>query len=258
MMPTLKSEFKKLLTVRSTYLLSLIALLLVGFISFYVIGYKNSPEDHFRNLVIAGSIIQIASIISVFCALAGLLLLAHEYRYNTMVYTLTASSSRSKVLASKIFVIMSYALVLSLVLGLLGLGLIAAGAAASGHNLPHQDINYLTFMAKTIFYCESFALVGLLFAALIRNQVGAIAALFILPNTLEGLLSLLLKQNSVYMPFTALQQVVQVPVAVVGMGREGNPITGQLSPVKGALVFLAYLVAGWIITWYLFLRRDAS
>jgi ABC-type transport system involved in multi-copper enzyme maturation permease subunit len=268
MTPTLRSEFKKLFTVRSTYVLSLIFLLLMGFLAFYVDGFKNvptetlSPLDHAKaSLFVAGTITQIANTISVAGALIALLLLAHEYRYNTIVYTLTASNSRSKVLASKIFAILAYVLVFAAVASIIGLGLVYAGVAASGHSIPHQDINYLTYVAKAVFLSEAYAMAGLLFITLIRNQVGAIAALLIIPNTVEGLLSLLLKQNSVYMPFTALQQVVQPPVVngvIAGHSRVHDSATGYLSAPRGVLVFLAYLAVGWIVAWYLFLRRDAT
>ena len=150
---------------------------------------------------------------------------------------------------------MAYVFVFSLIVTAIALGLMLAGVAAAGHSLPHQDINYVVYLAKSVFLCEGYALGALLFIALIRNQVGALAVLFILPNTVEGLLSLLLKHNSVYMPFTALQQVVQSPVLADAPKRLAD--TGYLSPAKGALVFLAYLTGSWIVTWYLFLRRDA-
>lgn len=258
MMQALKAEFRKLLTVRSTYFISFLALALLFFISFYVEGFKNVPPagaPH-ANLFLAGSIMHIATVVSVFAALVGLLLVTHEYRYNTIVYSLTASNSRSKVLAAKIITILVYVFFLSVILTIAGLLLIRLGAAVSGHALPHQDINYLTYVGKVLFFCEGFGMAGMLFAVLIRNQVGAIAALFILPNTVEGLLSLLLKHNSVYMPFTALTQVVQPPSVTAPGVNEAS--TGYLSPVHGALVFLAYVVGVWIIAWYLFLRRDAS
>jgi ABC-2 type transport system permease protein len=192
--------------------------------------------------------------------LIGLLLLTHEYRYNTIVYTITASNSRNKVLASKVISIFLYVFIFSLLASIIAIGLLFAGAAAGGHTLIHQDINYLTFLAKCVFLAEGFAMGGLLFAALIRNQVGAIAALFIIPNPVEGILSLLLKHNSVYLPFTALQQVAQGPI--IKNVQAGHPApessTGYLSAPKGALVFLAYLIGGWIVAWYLFLRRDAN
>jgi ABC-2 type transport system permease protein len=258
-MGTFKAELKKLLTIRSTYILSGFFLLLTLFLAFYLHGYVGARTLNGTatdNFFIAGSLIQVASTLSVAGALMGLLLLAHEYRYNTIVYTLTASNSRSKVLFSKIAAIFLYVFVFSLVGTVLSLVLVRLGVALSGHSLPHQDVNYLTYLAKIIFYCESFALAGLLFSTLIRNMVGAIAALFILPNTIEGLLSLLLKYNSVYLPFTALGQVVQPPSLTPSNVNEAA--TGYLSPAKGALVFVCYLVIGWIIGWYLFLRRDAS
>ncbi len=262
MIATLRAEFKKLFTVRSTYLLMLLALLLTGFLSFYVEGVKNTAGMNIANartsLFLSGTITQHANTVSIFCALIALLLMAHEYRYNTIVYTLTASNSRSKVLFAKIIAVLIFVLGLSLLLTAASFGFIFAGAAAAGHHLPPQSINYMTYFAKTAFACEAFAMAGLLFATLIRNQVGAIAALFILPNTVEGLLSLLLKNNSIYMPFTALQEVIQAPTlsGVKSVAREAA--RGSLTPPKGALVFLAYLVPGWIVTWYLFLRRDAT
>jgi ABC-type transport system involved in multi-copper enzyme maturation permease subunit len=259
MFSTIKAEFKKLLTVRSTYAITLVALLLTGFLSFYVQGYKTifSGPSVKDSLFLTGSITQHANTISIFGALIALLLLAHEYRYNTIVYTLTASNSRSKVLASKIIAVLTFVFCYALVLTAISFGLMIAGVAAAGHHLPIQDINYLTYFAKVIFVCEGYALVGLLFAALIRSMPAAIAFLFIVPNTVEGLLSLLLKHNSVYMPFTALQQVVQAPVIARAPERRLAD-SGYLSAPKGALVFLAYLVGAWIITWYLFLRRDAA
>jgi ABC-2 type transport system permease protein len=263
MMPTLRAEFKKIFTTRSTYILSLAFLALGGFLAFYIQGFKNSADVQSMaptaHLFVAGTITQVSNVISVAGALIALLLLAHEYRYNTIVYTLTASNSRSKVLASKILAILGYVFVYSLVGTIILLGLIWAGVSASGHTLPHQDINYLAYLAKSVFLCEAYAMAGLLFIALIRNQVGAIVALLIFPNTIEGLLSLLLKKNSIYMPFTALQQVVQPPVVNgIKAAHVRDNVTGYLSAPKGALVFLAYLVVGWIVAWYLFLRRDAT
>lgn len=267
MISTLKAEFRKLFSVRSTYLISLFFLLLISFLSFYVQGFKNppiktlSPLDHATaSLFLAGTITELANAVSVAGGLIALLLMTHEYRHNTIVYTLTASNSRSKVLAAKIIAVFSFVFVFSVFATLLGLMLMRLGVAASGHSLVHQDINYATYLAKSAFLAEGFALGGLLFASLIRNQVGALAALFIIPNPVEGILSLLLKHNSVYLPFTALQQVVQPPViqGITIQAAHGNSALGTLTAPKGALVFLAYLVVGWIIAWYLFLRRDAT
>lgn len=259
MIAMLKAEFKKLLSVRSTYVFALLALVFVAIATFYGTGYKRVLTDPFQNLVAAGSLTHVATFSGIFAGIVSLLLLAHEYRYNTIIYTLTSSNSRNRVLISKIITVLAYGLVLGGLMAIIGLVLVYAGASAAGHSLPHQDINYLTYIFKVVVYCDSVALVGLLFIALIRNQVGALVTLLIFPSTITGLLGLILKQNTVYTPFAALDQVIQPPVVhgIAAVHVDNTAGLGTLSAPKGFLVFLAYLVVGWIVAWYLFLRRDA-
>jgi uncharacterized membrane protein len=83
----------------------------------------------------------------------------------------------------------------------------------------------------------------MIFAFIIRNQIGTIVALIFLPGTVEGLLGLLLKENNFYLPFSALNGVInQIP----------------FSHGKSALVALAYVAVGWIVAALLFKRRDAN
>jgi ABC-type transport system involved in multi-copper enzyme maturation permease subunit len=267
MKPAIKSEFKKILTTRATYGISLFFLLIIIFFSFYVEGFahiKTLATGHSvlaikqNSLYLASSLPMISNVISVAGAFVALLLLANEYRYSTIIYTFTAITNRSRVLLAKILAILVYIFAFSLALTLLAIALMHLGVSASGHALPTQNIDYLTYIVKSVFICEAYGLAGLLFAAFIRNQIGAIAALLIIPDTIEGLLSLLLRHDTVYLPFTALQEVVQAPAlsGVRSLARESS--TGYLSPVHGALVFTGYLVVGWIFAWYIFLRRDAN
>ncbi len=261
MIPALKAEFRKLLTVRSTYFITLFALALLTFISLYVEGYKNGKDSVAAggSLYLAGSITQHSGILALFGAIVALLLLAHEYRYSTIVYTFTNARSRSKVLLAKMIVVFTYVLGLTIVGTALGLWLMTVGLHWAGVLLPHQDLSLTTYFAKTLFYTEGYALAGLLIIALIRNQVAALVVLFFEPGTFEALMSLLLKHNSVYMPFMALAQVVSAPVKEFAQGRQRIlPDTGYLSPGKGALVFGIYLVVGWLIAWYFFVKRDAK
>ncbi len=250
MMQSLKAEFRKLTTVRSTYVLSGIALALVLFISFYGEGFK---ADSYTPLFLANVAVNVAMAISFFTAIISVLLMAHEYRYNTIAYTLTLSNSRSKVLAAKIATVLGFTTMLVIVAVGLSVGMAALGASLADHHLPHQDFNILLIFGKSIFYCSGFALAALLFTALLRNITASIAVLFILPNTLEQLLQLLLKDNAIYLPFTALGEV-----AVVGPPHASAGGSATASPLHGAIVFIVYIVIGWAIAWYLFLRRDAN
>jgi ABC-2 type transport system permease protein len=259
MISALKSEFRKLLTVRSSYVIAGIALALLAFVSLYIEGYKNGPLNIVgpgASVFLAYSIRQHAMVLSIFSALVALLLLTHEYRYNTIMYSLTATNRRSKVLAAKIIASLTYTFVLVLVGAVFSFVCMVVGLHLSGHTLPAQTIDYVDYFRKLLFFCEGYTMAALFLAAVLRNQVAAIAVFFIVPGTVENLLSLLLKDKTVYLPFSALTQVIQQP-PLAGVVREVSP-NGSLTPGQGALVFLAYLVVGWVIAWVLFLKRDAN
>ncbi|MDB5168886.1 MAG: hypothetical protein JWO41_242 [Candidatus Saccharibacteria bacterium] len=243
----LTAEFRKLLTVRSTYVLTAIALLFVSIGSFYGSGFKSGVYDtHY----LANAALSSVQAISFFGAIVSVLLMAHEYRYSTIVYALTMTNNRNNVLAAKILAVLVYTITITVVALGVSVGLATLGASIAGHHIPHQDFDVLAYLARSIFYCSGFALAALLFTTLLRNITASIAVLFIVPNTLETLLSLLLKGNAKYLPFTALQNVLAAPTAQPGLQR--------LSPTHSAGVFFAYIFVGWIIAWWLFLRRDAN
>lgn len=250
MMAALKSEFRKLLSVRSTYIITVLVLVLVGFIAFYVEGWRLAPQDLRRPDLLASDVFGALNL-SVFGAIIAILLMSHEYRYNTIMYSLSSSNSRSKVLLAKFVAVSCYALVLTVLICLLSPLASYLGLHLAGHSMAAQVVHYKDLIWRSLFYGWSYGIAGLLIAVLIRTQVGAIAALFVLPAAIEPLLAQLLKHNAVYLPFLSQSQVIN--------SGQGNTIGGgSLTPGKGALVFTAYLVVGWFVAWILFLRRDAT
>jgi ABC-type transport system involved in multi-copper enzyme maturation permease subunit len=248
MMAGLKAEFRKLLTVRSTYIITILIVIFVFFIAFYVEGWRLGPKDlHDPNQL--SSDVFGALTLSVFGAVIAILLMTHEYRYNTIIYTLTGSNSRSRVLASKMIVISVYALLLTVIIAVLSPVASYLGVHAHGHTLVPQTLHVGNLAWRSLFYGWSYGMIGLLLAALIRIQVGAIVALFVIPTAIEGLLSQLLKHSAVYLPFSAQAQVI---------GNQGYGTGTPLSSGRAALVVTLYLVVGWIIAWVLFIKRDAN
>ena len=248
MFATLKAEFRKLLTVRSTYIITILIVVFVAFIASYVEGWRLRPQDLQMPNQLSSDVFG-ALTLSVFGAVIAILLMTHEYRYNTIMYTLTGSNSRSKVLLSKIIAISVYALFLTAVIGVLSPVASYLGVHAHGHTFAPQTLHYGNLAWRSLFYGWSYGMIGLLLAALIRVQVGAIVALFVIPTAIEGLLSQLLKHNAVYLPFSALAQVI---------GNEGFGGGKPLSPGRAAIVLAVYLVVGWLVAWILFLKRDAN
>jgi ABC-type transport system involved in multi-copper enzyme maturation permease subunit len=249
MITALKAEFRKLLTVRSTYIITILVLLFIAFIAFYVEGWRLAPHDLLSPTQLSDDVFGALSL-SVFGAIIAILLMTHEYRYNTIMYTLTSSNSRARVLVSKVIVISVYALFLTAVIAVLSPVASYLGIHANGHSLAPQTLHVGNLIWRSLFYGWSYGMAGLLLATLIRVQVGAIAALFVIPGAIEPLLGELLKHNAVYLPFTAQGQVLGQGASFGG----GAP----LSPSKAAVVFTVYLVVGWVVAWILFLKRDAN
>ncbi len=248
MINTLRAEFRKVFTVRSTYLIFGFCVLLVIFFGFFISGYRINKVDRLNPATLAGDVTGAVQTLSIFAAIIAALLVTHEYRYNTIMYTLTASNSRSRVMLSKILVMTGFAIVFTAFFAVVSPILSTFGAHTHHITLVHQTFNYSNLLWRCLFYGWGYTMAGLLLAFLIRNQIGTVVTLFIAPATIEGLLSLLLKNNSVYMPFTSLSVVIG----------QGMNYRNTITPFHAMLVFSSYLIVGWIIAWILFLRRDAN
>ncbi len=253
MMGTLKAEFRKILSVRSTYYILGICLAALGIFAFYAQGIRAVTPDLLRPDYLASQVTQAISALAAFIGLVGLLLLTHEYRHNTIVYTLTAAKSRTQVLLAKVLAVSVFSILVTLIVSVLSPLVASLGIHLAGHHLAPQTLQVGTLLWHNLLYGWGMAMMALLFAGLIRNQVGAIVAFLLIPGPVEALAGLLLKKNTVYLPFSALNQVLASPEA-----QQGGPNAGHLSPGKAALVFMVYLVVGWLVAWYLFVKRDAS
>jgi ABC-2 type transport system permease protein len=250
MLPAIKSEFRRLFTVRSTYILIVISLLLTVLFTFWFEGYKGntgSPASTVTPTAIHEILANGVGLGVVFTSIIAILFMAHEYRYNTIMYTLTINARRTKVLVAKL---------LTIVLFSIGYGLLASGVAVASYllglslrdaSLPSQELNLIADLGKIIFYCAGYALIGMLIATLTRSVVVAIGAILIVPTTVEPLLGILLKENTKYLPFTALDNTV-------GASMSSN----ILSSGDAMLVSTGYLLVTIAVTWLLFVKRDAA
>ena len=248
MINQISAEFKKVFTIRSTYVIFALMFALMFFFGFYVGGWHLDKLDLLDPRQLYRTAQQSINFLAIFPALIALLLITHEYRYNIISYSLTISNSRSKVLASKIIVVTILSLITTSIVLVASPIFARWGISANGLKLVHQNFYFWDIAWKGLVFGWGYAMVGLLLGALIRNQIGAIVVLFIVPDTVEGLLSIWLKNNTDYLPFTALH-------TMLGAGLNSSGAT--IAPVHALYVFLAYLLGGWVIAWYLFIKRDA-
>lgn len=244
MIAAMKAEFRKLLTVRSTYILLLISILLGGFINYWAVGYKasqNVADVHY----LQGAVLTTVANLSTFAGIVGILLMTHEYRYNTIYYALTSTKSRTKLLLAKAVAVGGYTVVFSVLLAAVSVLMVTLGLHVGHHEIVAQTFQWTEILWRGFAYMFGVTLLGLILAILIRNQIGSIVVYMFLPGTIEALATLVLKAKAAYLPFTALGNIIAE-----------HP--NHLSRTTSALVALIWVVVGWVIGWILFLKRDAN
>jgi ABC-2 type transport system permease protein len=250
-MLTLRAEFRKLFTLRSTYAIPILALAATAALAFYLAGWQATPQQLHDPGFLATQVAGPLGIVVVFATLLGILLMTHEYRYNTIAYTVMSANRRSKVLLAKIVVATGLALVFTVAVDVVSLVASYLGArVVQGHALAPQTIAVGDLLWRTLVFGWGYAMVGLVVAVLIRHQVGTIVVVFLLFGPIEGILDAILGRNALYLPFTAVGNVLK--------SKTTNTVLLPVSPQRAALVFAADLAICWMIAWMLFLRRDAS
>lgn len=250
MRDAIKSEFRKLVSVRTTYAFTLLVMTIVILVAFFFEGWKLNAASLHNPMQLASDVTGALNV-TVFGAIVAILLMTHEYRYNTIFYTLTSNRSRSKVLLAKFVVVSGYSLLLGALIAVLSPFMAYAGVHSHGHVLVPQTLDVVNLGWRVLFYSWGYGMAGLLLALITRSQVGSIVALFLIPTLVESLIGFyILKHNTVYLPFSALSQVINKG--------GGGPMSSTMSPGKAAGVYCIYLAVGWAVGWILFLRRDAN
>jgi ABC-type transport system involved in multi-copper enzyme maturation permease subunit len=242
MISALKAEFTKLLTIRSTYFLTLFVCIVIAGISIYS-GWNASMSVsmNLSNFIFGG--LQLVGFVA---AIVAVLMVAHEYRYNVITYSFTLSNNRGKVLIGKFAAASAYAVVLCLLAIGLIVGGLQLGAAWHGGALVFQDVNWLEVFGRALYYVWGYGMIALVATLLLRNLVGSIAFLFIFPS-LEQLAGLILKSNIGYLPFMA-----HAGISPLGAAQ------GSFSVGKSAIIFAVYIVVFSAIAWFATLKRDAN
>lgn len=272
MIDALRYEFVRLRTIRSTYWLIGLALafqLVMTMVLAAVLSHSDSfggGDQAFQILATIGASLGIAPLfIAYVIGLLGVFSLGHEYRHGMIRATLTAIPDRRHVFAAKAI---STALVAALAaLGCILIALI--GLLLFGLDLPSGG-ELWDMTVGTVIFTILFALSGLAYAALTRNQTAAVALLMLVPSVLEQIIRatvLAIKTSSddargtggfveilKFLPYNAGGQMYTRAsinnllefFGIVPFGAVGGGI------VMG--VFVAMLLAG---SYALFLRRDA-
>lgn len=246
MWATVTSEIRKIYTVRSTYGVLALVLVMLCIFAFYADGLRGAAGAENPELLMSEARNAITAT-AVLASLIGALLVTNEYRYNTINYTVTLTKRRLQVLLAKILVVSIFAVVFAVLISVLSPLLAYAGLSIKGVHLVGQTVFFKDMLWQLPFVCWGYSMLALLFAVVVRNQVGTLALILLFEGTVESLLTLALKEDAVYLPYKVLNAVMN-----------GAASGTHISAAANAMLFLGYMLCAWLIAAFLFVRRDAS
>lgn len=264
MSDALRYELVRLRTVRSTYWLVALAVLLPTVLA-GLIGWatRNEPYDPAlaAGLVTGGvALLPLLPLPATLMAILGVLSIGHEYRHGTIQPTLAALPRRSALVVAKLVTV----------------GLVSALTAAAAVLLSAGVLSVVygevveldgAGRAAVVGFVVLLVLWGVLGVAatlLLRNTAIVLPLLFVLPLVVEPLLSALtfipaledLQPATRFLPFTAGTQLAQ-PFSATDPELQGGTLGEPLSRIANGAVFSAFVVLVLAPAWLLFERRDA-
>lgn len=249
-MPTLESEVRKLLTVRSTYAMALLAVVVAAGMSFYLAARTVTVADLGDPAFVVTQATSSLALAAIVGTIVAVLAVTHEYRYHLLLHSITASNSRTKVLVAKAGAVSAFAVAVTLVADAVSLASAFLGAhVGHGSALTTQTIDWGDVLWRTVLFGWGYAIAGLAIALLIRNQAAAMVTVFFLFGPVEAILDAVLGDHAYLLPFTALGNVLGSKLA--------NTALVPVTPVRAAAAFAVDIAVLLGVAWRGFLRRDA-
>ncbi|MDN5854433.1 MAG: ABC transporter permease [Actinomycetia bacterium] len=272
MLAALRYEWTRMLTIRSTYWL-IIGTLALYFVGTFVIaiitdsvqGSSSGGSQADAAIITLGASTGFAPLLMAYIlGIIGVFSMGHEYRHQMIRTTLTAMPTRWALIVAKMLLVSFVAALAALAAMLIGY---LNASLFSGRDVAF-DSELRSLILGTMVYTALFALAGLAFAGLVRNQAGAIVLMLAMPIVLEPIIRTILLIKAAtsgdpgaigtlakYLPFEAGGKMY----TRADMSELIDTLSGvePLDAVGGGIcmaVFVGLLLA---LMTFLFIRRDA-
>ena len=263
MSAAIKAEFRKLFTTRLWWILLLVMVAYLGFMSIIMaFAFAFSAEEMTGGAVpgrdIATMVYSFVNPLGyVFPLIIGSLLFTSEFRHKTITSTLLVEPNRTVFLGAKLIV----GMIVGLVYGLVAITTFVVAAAPFleflGDGAYLNDPEVWKLIAGATWAFVLWSALGVAFGGLIVNQIAAIIVIIGVTQFLEPILGLALvvweptQGISRFLPAAAGSSIVGENAMDMGMGA-----IETLSRFEGSLVLLAYIAFFAILARLITLQRD--
>jgi ABC-2 type transport system permease protein len=245
-LPLIRSEWRKLSTVRGPWLLLAAGPLLV------VAGITGLIQSggNVHDPATAGKALAHVALGALFTLVFGIFAVAGEYRHGTITDTFLSSPGRGRVVTAKLAVYAAVGAVAGLVSSAAAVAVTAAWWAAKGGSFHLSAASSWRTLAGGVAVNIAFATIGVGIGALVRNLAVAIAVTLAWVALVEGIAGQLLGSGLArWLPFSASEAV----------GRGDMTGASRLLPQwGGGLVLAGYAVAFAVAAMATTLRRDVT
>jgi ABC-2 type transport system permease protein len=245
-LPLIRSEFRKLSTVRSPWLLLAAGPVLV------VAGVTGLVQSggNVHDPATASKALAHVALAALFTLIFGIFAVAGEYRHGTVTDTFLSTPARGRVVIAKLAVYGSAGAVAGLVSSAVALAVTAAWWSARGGSFFLSSADSWRTLAGGMAVNVAFAAIGVGVGALLRNLAVAIAAALAWIALVEGIAGQLVGAGPArWLPFSASE----------ALGRANMTGTsGFLPQWGGGLVLAGYAIAFAAAAMVTTLRRDVT
>jgi ABC-2 type transport system permease protein len=263
MIDALRFEWTRIRTLRSTYWLIGLAVLLSAVVALIIaVATRNDPDR--LNVVTVGNILTgggsfALPFIPIFVAIIGVFATGHEYRHGTIQPTLTAIPQRSTLLTAKIVLVALaaiFAVMLSVAINYV-IGLLFWGEAPS---IGADPLNQA--LPGYVVYAVLYTVLGLALGLLFRGVPTALVILLVFPLVVEILIVSLSNVPALdwlvpvvrFLPFTAGGLMLAMETPDFGPGAPDYDFFSRWASGGIFAIFVALILG---LAWVLFQKKDA-
>ena len=243
-MTLIRTELLKLRTVRSPWIVLLIAQVLVA------LGASGRlARGALDTQAPAVGAVAHVGLVSLFALVFGILCVATEYRHRTVTETYLTTPRRGRVVSAKLAVATGAGVLFGVVGSITALLTTVAWLAGRGGSLDWSNAELWRTVGGDIAWNALFAAIGVGVAALVRNLAVAIAAALAWVALVEGLIGQLVGGDlGRWLPFTAGTALGRIPAG----------LADGLSQGAAAAVLAGYAIAFAAIAVGVTVRRDVT
>ena len=243
--PTLKSEWVKLSSLRSTFAILGVNMVVAALVSWLTATFATGEVLTVSQIYIYATVLT-----AVFSAVAGVLTVTSEMQHGTLATALSAQPARWVIVAAKAVVASGT----GLALGATGIAAGVGGAAVGGLRFGDTSDMPVTVLWALLFTTMA-GILGVGIGLIARHSSGAISGLMVWALGVEMLLrGATPARFARFLPFGAGNALLGVKSTMESAERAA----AAFSRPENALLFIAYAAAALVAGTILLYRRDAD